>query len=167
MPQQPLHIPDNDEEKSKKIARVDVRGKNLDKWARIKPKLMAKIDAFLDFPADHSAGTTVRDEAKQLTSALLDFAKNRLAREGAEVQKIEAEISEIYAKERMALAQADKLNAEAEAMRSQNAIKELVAMLALTKAMLVGEEGEEALLLGKQIDVFLDIVKELGLISGA
>jgi hypothetical protein len=148
------------------IARVDVRGKKPALWEGLRPKLIAKISAMLDTTIDHQRGTSIGEEAKQFTSALLDYARNKLAREGAEVQKIEAEISEIYANRTRSLAESAKLDAEAEAQRFQTARKELCMALALTKAMLVGEIGEEALLLGKQIDAFLDVVRELGLISG-
>ncbi|MCW5776579.1 MAG: hypothetical protein KIS87_09085 [Phycisphaeraceae bacterium] len=150
----------------KQIARVDVRGKDPALWANLRTKLLARINDILDRTADHERGTTIREEARQFTSALLDFARSKLAREGAEVQKIEAEVGEIYAKRLRTLAEADKLSAEAEAQRLRNSVTELCTALALTKAMLVGEEGEEALLLGRQIDEFLVVVRELGLVHG-
>lgn len=153
------------EPKPKQLARVDVRGETPKLWAKFRPKLIAKINSFLDTTADHERGTTIREEAKQFSSALLDFARNKLARERAEVGKIEAEISEIYAQRVKALSAAEKLSAEAEGIRIRNSAKELCLHLALMKAMLVGEQGEEALLLGRQIDQFLEVVREFGLIN--
>lgn len=163
-----LPFPDESQgTETKRIARIDVRGKEPNLWKNLRPKLIEKIQKFLDTTMDHERGTTIQEEAKQFTSALLDFARNKLAREGVEVQKIEAEVSEIYAKRVKSLAEADKVSAEAAAIRQRTATKELCTMLAMTRAMLVGEEGEEALLLGKQINEFLGLVRELGLIQEA
>lgn len=161
-------LPSGDEyskPESMRIARVDVRGKSAKLWSEIRPKLIAKISKFLDTTIDHERETTIREEAKAFTSTLLDCLRNKLAREGAEVGKIEAEISEIYAKQLKSRAEAEKVSVETESLRRREATRELITMLALTKAMLVGDEGKEALLLGKQIDEFLRLVKELSLIS--
>lgn len=149
---------------SGKIARIDVRGADTTLWATLRPKLIRKISEVLDSTLDNERGTTVREEAKQFTSAMLEYARRRLQREGLENDKIEAEIAELYAKRASELAQAESLTAAAEAQRQQTALRELCTCLSLTKAMLVGDKSEEAVLFGLQIESFLETVKELNLI---
>lgn len=150
-----------------KIVRVDVRGEDPELWKRLRAKLMVRIHTVLESTLDHDRGTTVREEAKQFTASMLDFARQRLQREGLENDKIEAEIAELYAKRTKELADADRVSAEAERIRQDTSLRELCKCLALTKAMLIGDESEEAMLFGQQIDSFLSVVKELCLISGA
>jgi|GEM_PF-1879129 len=153
--------------------RVDVRGQDPAKWAEHRPrfiretipKLLESMNKFLDTTLDYDEGTTIREEAKRFTSSMLDFAREKLRREGVEVAKIEAEISELYAKRLETIAHTQQLAAQAQEQRRATALKQLCATLALTRGMLIGETGEEALLFGRQIEEFLRIIKELNLIS--
>jgi hypothetical protein len=149
----------------KKIVRVDVRGSDPALWARLRPKLLQAIEKALDSTLDHTQGTTVREEARQFTSAFLDYARNRLQREGLENDRIEAEVAKLYAERQSQLADADLRSAQAEDVRSRTALRELCKMLALTKAMLVGDQSDEAILFGQQIDSFLETIRSLNLLT--
>lgn len=151
---------------TQKIVRVDVRGDNMELWARLRPKLLAKIEQALDSVIDHERSSTVREELKQFTSSLLDFARRRLQREGLENDKIEAEIAELYAKRTKELSEADLISANADRVRQATAMRELCLQLALTRAMLIGDDSEEAIVFGQQMDAFLDTVRSLGLLQG-
>ena len=143
------------------MMRVDVRGNSPELWTNLRSKLMEKVQQLLDSTLDHNRGTTVREEAKEFTTALLDFAKAKLQMPVVEIEKASAEISKIYAERQKELAEADKLHAEADLIRLNTHIRELTLTLGLTKVMLVGESGEEAILLGKQVDAFLEVVRDL------
>lgn len=143
------------------IVRVDVTGKSVVLWGRLRGKLVTAIEGLLNSTLDCNRGTTVREEAKEFTSALLDFAKAKLQMPVVELEKASAEISKLYAERQKELADADKTHAEADAIRLTTQITELRLVLGATKAILVGEEGAEAILLGKQIDVFLEVVRDL------
>lgn len=150
-----------------KILRVDVRGENTSLWSQLRPKLIARINEVLDSTLDHKRGTSFRDEAKQFTASMLEYARQRLQREGLENDRIEAEIAETYARRTSELAKAENTAADAEHKRQQTNLKELCIALGLTKAMLIGEEGEEAVVFGKQIECFLEVVKDMHLLSDA
>jgi hypothetical protein len=141
--------------------RVDVRGNDKKLWALLHEKFVDKINRLLQATLDYERGTTVRDEMREFSSALLDFAKAKLARAGLEDEKIAAEISKMFAERQAELAKADKTSEEARQLRIQNDISELRLTLGATKAMLIGDESEEAVLFGKQLDTFLDVLKEL------
>src|SRR5687767_11262990 len=142
--------------------RVDVVGKSADLWARLRPKLLQAISQMLDTVIDLDRGSTVRDEAKKFTSALLRHAEARLEKPVLENEKIEAEVAEIYAKVETERAQARKINAEAEAQELRNCLTRLKLVLMLAKAAIAGDEGDESLLLlGSQLDVFVKSIDDL------
>src|SRR5207244_13628550 len=86
-----LYLPEQ-----KQFVRVDVRGKTAALWQSLRPKLIQAMNDVLDAVIDDERGTTVRDEVKQLTTALLDYAKANLARPGLENERIEAEVRRLY-----------------------------------------------------------------------
>lgn len=151
----------------KQIARIDVRGKDPRRWEQVRERLVVRISAMLDATLDHEDNTTVREEAKKFTSHMLEFARQRLQREGLENDKIEAEVSRIYAERTRELAEADRLSAEANEKRRKTALAELCAQLCMAKILIIGDQGEEAVLFGQQIDEFLRLVKEMNLLSEA
>lgn len=141
---------------------VDVKGKTEAAWARLREKLMLAIGEILDgVTEEHDKSAWFKASAREFTSALLDHAKERLARAGLENAKIEAEVAEIYAKRERELAEARKAHADADAKEFKNSIERLRLMLGATKAMLIGEKGKEALLLGRQLKAFIEVVNGL------
>ncbi|MBK7391133.1 MAG: hypothetical protein IPI23_19310 [Bacteroidetes bacterium] len=52
-----------------------------------------------------------------------------------------------------------KLHAEAKAIEFDTALKKLKLSLKLTKALIVGKEGQEAIVITKQIDTFLEAIE--------
>lgn len=144
------------------IVRIGVIGKDEKLWAKLYPTLVGKVQNLLDSTLDHNKGSTVRDELKDFTSELLDFAKAKLATPGLEAQKIAAEITQKYAEHQTELAQADKTREEARERRIKNDIRELRYSLTLTKALVMADDDESAIFFGKQIDSFLELLKDLG-----
>lgn len=144
----------------KQFVQVDVRGKTTELWQSLRPKLIQAMNDVLDAVIDTEHGTTVRDEAKQLTTALLDYAKANLARPGLENERIEAEIRRLYGQMEIDRAEARKKYAEADALEFNTKVKRLRLALGAAKAFLVGEEGEEAVIFTKQITAFLETLEK-------
>lgn len=152
---------DFDKPTAKAWLQVQVRGKDPDRWANLRAKFIRRLDKLLDSTLDSARGTTVRDEAKEFTSALLDFASAKLAKPGLEGEKIAAEIGKTFAERQTELARADKTSEEARELRIKNDISELRLMLGATKAVLVGDDSDEAVLFGKAVDAFLSALNEM------
>ena len=154
MPEYPI-----EKSRPEQWVRIDIRGKDKQLWVSLREKFLARIDSLLESTLDHERGTTVRYEIKEFTSALLDFAKARLAKSGLEAEKIASEISKTFAERQTELAKAGKTSEETRELRIQNDITELRLTLGATKAMLVGDDSEEAILFGKQLEAFLKVLR--------
>jgi hypothetical protein len=144
-----------------KVVRLDLVGKNRQLWAKLQQGLYERIEKLLDLPFDDDRQTTVRDEVKAVSVALLDYAKAKLAMPIFEIQKVEAEIAEKYADRRLKLAEAQKKDAETQALTFRNRVNELRLALGAVQAVLIGEKSKRALLLGQRITRFLEVLKEL------
>lgn len=137
------------------LLRIQVTGRSPDLWLRFRTKFIEAIDGLLDSVVDHDKGTTLREESRKFQSALLDLARARLARAGLENERIEAEIRKLYAQMENETAQARRVNAEADAIEFKTSLARLRLVLGAAKAMLMGEEGEESIILAKRLDAML------------
>lgn len=153
-------------QKREGIQRVDVAGKTPEPWVKLQPKLIAAINKLLDTTIDHNKGTTIRQETKEFTSAALDYLKARLKKDSIQNKKNEAEIVMLYerveherAKMNKTRAETRLLDAEADAKERLNIIRDLELALRLTKVIIAGEPGEEAILFGKKIDSYLEVIE--------
>jgi hypothetical protein len=142
------------------LLEVRVSGRSLSSWREFRPKLISAINSVLDSVIDHHNETTIRDEAKEFTSALINHAKAKLNKAGLENEKIEAEVRKIVTQIETERAEARKKHAEADSLEFQTAVKKLQFSLMGTKAMLIGDASDEAILFGKQIESFLTSIKE-------
>jgi hypothetical protein len=148
----------DDQLPEKQYLQVDIRGQDPVVWEKLRSKLMIAVEDLLNTVIDPQRGMTLEDEARQLTSAALEHVRARLAKAGLENEKIEAEVQRLYAQTQGDLAEARKKSAEAEAIEFATATKKLRVVLGGMKAMLIGEEGNEAIVFGRQIDEFLKIL---------
>lgn len=144
----------------KKYLKVDVSGQSEDLWSNMRVKLINTINKFLDTTIDSKNHSTIREEAKEFTSKLLKHAKDKLERAGLENEKIVAEIDSLYSARQREFAQTRKLNAEASEIELSVSIKKLKLSLGLTKAILIGEAKNEDIVFVKQIDSFIQILKD-------
>jgi hypothetical protein len=140
---------------------VDVTGKTTGLWQSLRPKLIQAMTDFLDTVVDDAQGTTVRDEMKQLTTALLDYAKANLARPGLENEQLEAQIRRLYVQMEIDRAEARKKHAEADTLELNNKVKRLRLVLGMAQAFLVGDASEEAVIFTAQIEAFRTTLNEL------
>lgn len=150
------------------IQRVDVTGVLPQLWAKLQPKLVDAIQQLLETPINPATGATVREEGTEIASLAWEHVKERLRKDIIENRKNEAKIAEIYErlehereKENRTRAETRKLNAEAEAQELDNRIRKLHTILLLAKATLAGQPGEEALLMGRQIDAYLRALEDV------
>ncbi|RPJ49276.1 MAG: hypothetical protein EHM19_00735 [Candidatus Latescibacterota bacterium] len=141
------------------LLRVDVSGRTEGLWAVLRGKLIDAIVTTLDTVIDHKRGTTVRDEAREFSSALLEYARQRLARPEKENAEIEARIALLFSEREYNIERARSERARADAQELENAMRKLRVALSLTRAFLAGEEGEEVLFLGSKLD---DLLKAIG-----
>lgn len=169
---EPKPLPAPDDASRKRIARVDVRGKSV--WTKagrraliqsLRQQVAEVADTVLDTQIGEDPTDTVREEAKKFTREALEAARHRLQREGLENDEIEAGIADLYAAKQVKVAEASLTRAKAAEVRRATDLKKLCAKLAMTQAIILGEEDEEAIAFGKRITVFLQTVRELGLLS--
>jgi hypothetical protein len=140
---------------------IEVVGNSTEQWARLRTKFLGAIDQLLDTVVDDKSNATVRDEAKNLATALLADAKARLAKSGWENDQIAAHVEKTYAEIETIRASARKVNAEAQSIELQNSVKKLRLLIMATNALMAGETDGEAVLLGKQMKAFLEVVDHL------
>ena len=141
------HLPD------KRYIRVDVRGDNEALWRQFRSKLLQGLNDLLDAVVDPESGTTLREETQNLAAAVLNHAKARLARPGVEIEKLEAEIHQLYADAR-------KKHAEAAALEFDTKVRQMRFILGGARALLTGDEGKEAVLFLTQIAAFIKSLDE-------
>lgn len=142
------------EEQNKKILEIQVAGKDLDLWKKLKDKLMDKIPILLNNIIDQDQNSMVRDGAKEFFSVFLDPEKRKFSLDN---EKIFLEIENSY----KSRAEFRKLNAEASAIELQNNIKALKISLGALKVLMIMEQGEEIIIFLKQIDPFLALLERL------
>ena len=146
---------------SKQFVQINVSGADPALWQRLRSKLFQTLNDLLDAVVDTEQGSTVREEAQQLMLASLGYLKEKLARPGLENDKIEAETRRLYAQMELDRAEARKRHAEAEAIELQTKIRRLRVVLGGAHALLLGEQGEEAVVFVQQIDAFLTTLDKL------
>jgi hypothetical protein len=137
-------------------------GKDPATWARFRQNLLARIEAlFAQLAEDEPAGSWLLDQAKEFGTLALDAAKAQLRKPGLDAAKIEAEVVKLYAEREKALADARKTHAEARKLEIENTVNELQSCLVMTKVFLIGEGGEEAILMGRQVNQMLEALKAI------
>ena len=151
------------EREGNEFVEVSVQGKSEVLWVALKQKLLASVNSFLDTVIDKNTGNTIKEEAQELTSLLLKFAKDHLSKPGLENQKIIAEIEELYSSRNKKIAETRKINAEAGSIELKNRVNSLKISLGLTKVLMVGSTDENAVVFFKEIDSLLSMIDNLKL----
>jgi hypothetical protein len=143
-----------------KFIRIDLEGVDGEKWYHLRKKFVHAIHKTLDTVIDYDTGGTLRDEAKKFTTELLHYGKAKLQKAGLENNELMAQIDLLYSQKEKELAEARKLNAEAEALEIQNNIRKLKLSIGGMKALMMGEAGEEEILFLRQMDHFLEVLRD-------
>ena len=121
---------------SQKFVRVEVAGKSSELWSKLRGKLLEVIDQILDTVIDSDKHTTLKQEAQKFTSAILDYGKQKLAQPGYENEKTIAEVELLYSQKQRELAEARKVNAEADKLELDNTIRKLRVFLIAIRRLL-------------------------------
>jgi len=148
-------------ETRKGFIQVNVTGQSPQGWAELHSKLLASLARVLDRITDGSGAQWFEEQAAQFSKALIDYAKARLAKPGIENEKTMAEIADLYANREKKVAETRRIHAEADAKELENALRRLRLALGVTKGMLVGAEGQEAIVMGKQVEGLLLAIREV------
>ena len=130
-------------EKAQKFVKIELEGKDNNLWKNLQSKLIGVINNFLDSVIDHKNESTIREEAKKFTSALLDYGKNKLEKAGLDNEKIVAEVDLLYSQKEKQFAEARKLHAEADLIELQTNVKKLKIALSSMKLLMIGEANNE------------------------
>jgi hypothetical protein len=138
------------------FAGFQVTGRSPGLWLKLRSQFVAKVEQLVE--QDAGLGW-LQEQAKEFGTLALEHAKARLRREGAEVEKIEAEVAKLFAEKEKVFAEARKTNAEARSLEIKNSMMELRVALGFTRAMLIGDPTEEAVVFGQQIDAMIDALK--------
>lgn len=144
----------------KGILRIEVSGENDELWNKLKKKLFNVVDTFLDSTIDHNNGTTVKEESNIFISAILDHAKQRLAKSGLENEKIKAEIDNYYKRNAREMAETRKINAETNAIELDTARKKLIISLTVARSVIMTDAKNEDLVFARRIDGLLKALSE-------
>jgi len=140
---------------------VQVRGFDPTNWQLLRGTLVKTVMDILGGLGDVANSGKLREEAKNISLAALDYAKAKLEKPGLENAMIEAEIREKYAEIEKKRAETRKVSAEADKADFENTVRKLKLSLGWAQVLLMGEDGDEATLFSMQIEQFLRIVKEL------
>jgi hypothetical protein len=101
----------------------------------------------------------LREQAKSLDGQPIDHLTAKLRKPGLEAKEIEARIATLYAEAELKIEEGRIAKAEARALEIRNRIAELRLALGMTKALLIGTQGDEAVLFGRQIDAMLHVLQ--------
>ena len=140
---------------------VNVRGLDPTKWQQFRGTLIKTVMDICSGLSDVANSGKLREEARDISLAALDYAKAKLEKPGLENAKIEAEIREKYAEIEKKHAETRKVSAEADKADYENTVRKLKLSLGMAQVLLMGEDGDEAILFSLQIEQFLRIMKEL------
>lgn len=153
--------PDQLEYHPSNYVQVQVRGENPSTWRDLRGTLVKTVFDILGGLSDVANSGKLREEAKRISLAALDYAKAKLEKPGLENAKIEAEIREKYAEIEKKHAETRLKSAEADKAEFENTIRKLKVSLGLAQVLIMGEKDDESILFSLQIEQFLRIVKEL------
>lgn len=146
------------------LAGFQLTGKDPEKWAKFRDELFIKFQGLFDQMAEESPESHwLRDQAKEFGALTIDFAKGHLRKPGLEAAKIEAEVADLYASREQKIAAARKIHAESRAVETENKVRDLRITLSMFRAMLIGEKGDEAILIGRQIDYMIEALKAVSM----
>ena len=120
-------------------------------WGGMGPKLQAALERVLDTVVDHQREATVKQEAQELISELIQSLKERLKKSGLENEELAARATKLLAEAEKERSLAKKTRAEAEGQEFATIVKKLRLLLEAHRAM----ERD-------QLDGFLGVLKELG-----
>lgn len=144
-----------------KVFKIDLVGVDSSLFANLKEKLISMVNKVLDASVDVNTGLTVREELQKFSSLGIQYAEAKLKKASIDNDRTISQIAESYSLIEKNKAESRMINATAKALEFEQSLKELSFTLKMTKALIIGNQGEEAIVFTKQIDVFLDVINSL------
>lgn len=148
-------------EAQNRLTKVSLSGADPILWEKLQSKLLVILDKSLETIINYDTGATIKDEAREFTSAMIHFGKEKLKKASIENEKLNAEIEEIYTKIKKEKAETRRINAVADKINLENQLKAIRISLGSAKALMIGSEDNEDILFIKRIDTFLDVINEI------
>lgn len=144
-----------------RLTKISVSGADPILWDKLKSKLLLILDKSLDTIINYDTGGTIKDEAREFTTALIEFGKEKLKKASIENEKLNAEIEEIYTRIKKEKAETRKINAIADKINLDNQLRAIRISLGSAKALLIGSEENEDILFIKRVDTFLEVINDM------
>ncbi len=144
-----------------KITEISLSGSNPILWEKLRTKLISVLDKSLDTIINYDTGATIKEEAKEFTSEIIKYGKEKLKKVSIENDKLNAEIEEIFTKIKKEKAETRKINAEADKINLDNQLRAIKISLGSAKALLIGSESKEDILFIKRVDAFLAVINDI------
>jgi len=148
-------------QEKKSFTQSDITRKSDSLWQLLQPKLIQAMIKALNTVIDDKQGITIRNEMKQLTASLLDYAKANLTHPGLQNERMEAEIRRLYGQMEIDRTEAREKHADADTLEFNNKVRRLRLVLDATKPLMVEEEGKEAVNFIAQVTAFLGTLDKL------
>jgi CRISPR/Cas system CMR subunit Cmr6 (Cas7 group RAMP superfamily) len=149
------------EVEKKNFVKIDLVGINEKLFGNLRGKLITMIENVLESSIDKETGLTLKEEIDKFTSLGINYAESKLKKASFENDKLVSEIKEKYSQIERNKAESRKINAEARAIEFNQKLKELTFTLKMTKTLLIGQKGDEAIAFTKQLDSFLDVIESV------
>nr|WP_067063242.1 hypothetical protein [Mucilaginibacter sp. L294] len=145
---------------TKSYLKIDLEGANPVLWSEMKSKLTSMIMNIMDFQINTKTDGSVKDEFARISSNVIEFANAKLEKASIENQKLLSEIENILANKGKELAEARKLNAEAEQIELNNMMTKLKIAIGAAKIIASSSKDPELLAFTKNIEDLSFIIQD-------
>ena len=139
--------------------RVDVRGVSADRWAALREELLDEIKAVLGSLDDKDLSAWFEEKAEKLNNLTLDIATQQMQTSHPDAARMAEEVQRKFAKREREQIKHTREMQEIKRQNDREAIRKLTLRLKLTRAIVVGEQGDEAILFGNQLTEMIDTLE--------
>jgi hypothetical protein len=145
---------------NKSYLKVDIEGVDPQLWAKLKSRLTEMVIELLNYNINSKTDGNVKEEFSRITANVLEFANAKLEKASIENQKLLVEIQNILANRGKELAEARKLNAEADEIELKNIITRFKFAIGAAKVLASSSNDAKLLLFTKNFEELLYIFQE-------
>ena len=149
------------EETKQNFIKIDLIGLNETLFENLRGHLIAKINDVLDCSTRDDNGVSIKSLMEKHISSGSNNSTPSQYSPGVSNYKVFSEIKEKFSQIERSKAEARKINAEAKSLEFEQKLKELKLTFKMTKSLLIGQQGEEAIAFTKQLESFVEIIDSL------
>lgn len=139
--------------RKKKIARIDITGKNLALFRFKRQNFLNKIMEMIE-PIDE-------EEVIEQSALSFDFLEEKIKSNNIEDYKTMAEIEEKFSQSEKNKAEAESIRAKTKRDNFTHNLRQAKMLLTVKKIILRGESGHESITFIKDIDAYLELIDNL------